>query len=104
MQKNANEFKELIFELMSGSLDLSCCRVEESEYVENEFSEGSFCEEMYEKVYHANCRLCERLGVEEDRDVESIIGNLIDIGKHLAMKMYDYGALFSRGIEEGKCS
>ena len=69
MQKDANEFKELIFELMSGSLDLSRCPVKESEYVENEFSEGSFCEAMYEKVYHANCRLCERLGVEEDRDV-----------------------------------
>lgn len=95
MQKNANEFKELIFDLMSGSLDLDCCPVKESEYVENEFSEGSFCESMYDEVYRANCRLCERLGVEEDKDVEKIIGNLIDISRHLALKMYDYGALFS---------
>lgn len=101
MQTNANEFKELIFDLMSGSLDLSCCQIKESEYVENEFSEGSFCESMYEQVYHANCRLCERLGVEEDKDVESIIGNMMDIGKHLAMKMYDYGILFSQSMDEG---
>ena len=95
MQKNANEFKELIFDLMSGSLDLNCCPVKESEYVEIEFSDGSFCELMYDEVYHANCRLCERLGVSEDKDVEKIIGNLVDIGRHLALKMFDYGTLFS---------
>lgn len=101
MQQNADELKELIYELMSGSLDLNRCPVKESEYVENEFSEGSFCEAMYEKVYRANCRLCERLGVEEDKDIESIIVSLMEIGKHLAMKMYDYGVLFSQHTEEG---
>lgn len=95
MQKNAREFKELVFDLMSGSLDLKNYPVAESEYVENEFSKGSFCDEGYERVYRANRRLCERLGVEEDKDVECIIDDLIDVGRYLALKMYDYGIMFS---------
>ena len=95
MQRDTKEFKELIFDLMIGSLDLKNYPVTESDYVENEFSQGSFCDETYERIYEANRRLCERLGVEEDKDVESIIEGLMDVGKHLALKMYDYGALFS---------
>lgn len=49
----------------------------------------------YEEVYKANRRICERLGVEEDKEVELTISNLINIGKHLSMKMYDYGVFFS---------
>ena len=95
MQKDVREFKELIFDLMNDSLDLKNYPVAESKYVENEFSKGSFCDEAYERIYNANRRLCERLGVDEDKDVESIIGELLDVGRHLALKMYDYGARFS---------
>ncbi len=95
MRKNDEELKRLVFELMNGLLDLERYPVEESQYVKNEFSVGAFCEEMYGKVYNANRRLCERLGVEEDGDIESIISNLMDIGEYLALKMYDYGKLFS---------
>lgn len=31
----------------------------------------------------------------EDRDVEIIINNLLDIGRHLSLKMYDYGYFFA---------
>lgn len=95
MQRNAKEFKELIFDLMNGSLDLENYSVAESEHVKDEFSKGSFCDEVYERVYRTNQRLCERLGVAEDKDVESIIYDLMCIGRHLALKMYDYGMLFS---------
>ena len=47
MQKDAREFKELIFDLMNDSLDLKNYPVAESKYVENEFSKGSFCDEAY---------------------------------------------------------
>ena len=63
--------------------------------VENEYEEGKFCDKAYKEVYYASRRICERLGVDEDRDVELIINNLIDIGQHLSMKMYDYGVFFS---------
>ena len=69
--------------------------MEESKYVKNEFSLGGFCDEAYQRVYNANRRLCERLGVEEDKDVESIITDLLDIGEYLALKMFDYGCFFS---------
>ena len=50
---------------------------------------------LYKEVYDANRRICERLWVEEDRDVELIIGNLLKIGEYQSMKMYDYGVFFS---------
>ena len=95
MQKNDEDFKKLVFDLMNGSLNLEQYPVEESKYVKNEFFLGGFCDEAYRRVYNANRRLCKKLGVEEDRDVESIITDLIDIGEYLAMKMYYYGKFFS---------
>ncbi|MEZ3436659.1 MAG: hypothetical protein K1W34_19030 [Lachnospiraceae bacterium] len=95
MQKSDEEFKRRVFDLMNGSLNLEQYPVEESKYVKNEFSLGGFCDEAYQRVYNANRRLCERLGVEEDKDVESIITDLLDIGEYLALKMFDYGCFFS---------
>lgn len=95
MQKNSVEFKELIYDFMNGSLNLEENQLVEGKYIKNEFAEGLFCNKKYEEVFYANRRLCERLGVEEDCDVEIIINNLLDIGKYLSMKMYDYGMFFS---------
>ncbi len=94
--KNIDErFKGTIYELMNGCWDLSEYPVFEGKYVENEFAKGLFCDKAYERVQLANCRLCERLGVQEDADIEMIISTLLHIGKHMAMKMYDYGVFFS---------
>jgi plasmid maintenance system antidote protein VapI len=46
---------------------------------------------LYQEVFDANRRLCERLGVDEDKDIEHLINNMQDITKILAMKMFDYG-------------
>jgi predicted site-specific integrase-resolvase len=46
---------------------------------------------LYQEVFDANRRLCERLGVDEDKDIEHLINNMQDIAKILAMKMFDYG-------------
>ena len=59
--------------------------------VENMFAEGRTCEELYNQVYEANLRLCERLGVQEDADVELIINSLLRISKLLGRKMFQYG-------------
>ena len=31
---------------------------------------GSYCSELYEEVYQAKVSLCNRLGVQEDSDIE----------------------------------
>ncbi len=97
MDKNSNEFKNLIYDLVNGSFDLEHFPVAESKYVENEYEEGKLCSRLYSEMCDAYERICVRLGKpdQEDRDVEIIINNLLDIGKYLSMKMYDYGYLFS---------
>ena len=97
MDKQSTEFKSLIYDLMNGSLHLEHFAVEESKYVENEYEEGKICNRLYSEMRDAYDRICARLGKpdQEDRDVEIIIDSLLDIGKHLSMKMYDYGFFFS---------
>ncbi|WP_242964018.1 hypothetical protein [Blautia pseudococcoides] len=96
MEKNSMEFKRMLYELMNGTLDLETHPVPESRNVKNEFEEGGVCGELYKEVFEANRRICERFGVPEDKDVEIIISKLLQIGEYECMKMYDYGALFSK--------
>ena len=64
--------------------------------VENAFAEGSLCDRLYREVYQANLRLCKCLGqAEADRDVETIINNLLEINKQIGLKMYHYGQKFA---------
>ena len=44
-----------------------------------------------EYVDEANRRICERLGVDEDSDVELIIDSMFDITHIVAEKMFSYG-------------
>ena len=97
MEKNSMEFKRMIYELMNGALNLEEYPVPEGEIVKNEFEENGVCGILYKEVFDANRRICERFGVGEDKDVEKIISNLLQIGEYECMKMYDYGALFSKG-------
>lgn len=97
MDKQGKEFKVLIYDLVNGSLNLKDYPVEESKYVENEYAEGKPCYNLYSEVFDAYGRICERLGKPDtdDPDVEIIINNLLNIGEHLSMKMYDYGWFFA---------
>ena len=38
-------------------------------------------------------RICDKLGVEEDKDLEFLINLMDDITKNVSMKMYEYGVL-----------
>ena len=63
--------------------------------VEDAFAEGSYCASRYQEVLDAYERLRERLGaVDEDEDVEKIIGAYEDIQQELCCRMYHYGAQF----------
>ena len=62
--------------------------------VENLFEEGKEGDKLYGWVYDARERLIERLGVNEDPDVELIIDSMLALQREVAMLMYDYGAKF----------
>ena len=67
------------------------------------FAPGMPCEQWYQEMLDAYARLRSRLGVlEEDQDVEIIIGSLLNIQRELCRKMYQYGAEFSSGINKSK--
>lgn len=95
MKNTDLDLKVLIFDLMNGSLDLEQYPVKESKIVKNEFEEGAFCAKAYNQIFDASCRLCRRLGVEEDKDIEIILDNFERIIEHMAVRMYEYGSLFS---------
>ena len=57
-----------------------------------EFDDGKPCDLLYEKVCKARMRISERTGIDfEDRDLLAMVEGLEEIGKVLAMKMFDYG-------------
>lgn len=96
------EFREEVFDLLNGNINLKEYPVVESEYVKSEFFAGSYCAGAYENMLAAYSRICQRLNVEEwdDPDVECIIDMLMDIGKYLALKMFEYGVFFARQEEK----
>lgn len=96
MERTEEEFKRLVYDLMNGSINLKDYPFKESEFVENEFADGKLCQKAYEDLFNASMRLCLRLGVDEDRDVEMIISSFFTITEHLCMKMYDYGKRFAK--------
>ena len=60
--------------------------------VENAFAPNTPCAKLYEQIYHANLRLCERLGqTESDPDVELMINSFLEINHHIGLKMFHYG-------------
>lgn len=95
MNTAREDFKQMIYELVNGSRNLKEFPVKESTKVVNEFERGSFCSNAYQEAFNANERICKKLGVDEDEDVECIISNLHSITEHISKKMYDYGEEFA---------
>ena len=76
---------EYIYETLLGE------RLDPCPGVENAFAPGSRCADLYEEIYEANLRLCERLDTEEDPDVEKIIDNFFEIARELSLRMFRQG-------------
>ena len=83
---------ENVYEAVCGEYADEADYVIQNVRIQNEFEEGKPCSEAYKRVYESNRRLCERLGVDEDPDVESIINYMFDITRTVAEKMFAYGA------------
>ena len=81
------KFVDIVYDLVSGM------RIPQpgDPQVENLFAEGRECEKLYEEVYAAKLRLCERLGVEEDKDAEVMVDSLLKICEIMGKRMYRYG-------------
>mgnify|MGYP001058632816 FL=1 len=83
--------KELIYDKMNGFLMDGLPSLAEGTVVEDEFAEGKECCLLYEGVYQAGRNLCERLGEDEDSDVETILNGMERITRLVSLKMYEYG-------------
>ena len=64
------------------------------EGVENAFAEDELCDIRYTEAYDAARRICERLGVADDPDMETVFRCFSEIQRELCLKMYTYGAKF----------
>ena len=84
---------DIIYDLLIGEAEPN----EKFSIAENMFAEGRACEELYNKVYEANLRLCDRLGVQEDADVELIIASMLRINRLIGIKMFQYGIKYQSG-------
>lgn len=82
--------KEMIYQIMNGDMDLDRISLVGDLDIENEFSENRECKQLYGEVYNAKLRLAEKIGEDEDADIEHIINCMSKISRILAFKMYDY--------------
>ena len=81
------DYVDIVYDLLSGTR----IRQPDDPEVENLFAVGRECEQLYAQVYDSNLHLCQRLGVEEDADVEVIINSLLRIFELTGKRMYGYG-------------
>ena len=62
-------------------------------HIENAFVPNSKCFVLYQRIYNAKLRLCQRLGVtDDDPDIEEIATAYEDIMELLCAKMFVYGS------------
>ena len=87
----AEEFVDIVYDLLNGTR----IRQPGDPDVENLFADGGACEVLYDQIYRANLHLCQRLGVAEDPDIETIINSLLCICKLTGKRMYRYSAEFA---------
>lgn len=76
---------EEIYASMIGEL------IEPLEDICDEYAPGSLCDRLYSDACAARARLCQRLGVTEDPDLEVIFDSFCDINTYLCRKMFEHG-------------
>lgn len=95
--------KEQIYDMMNGFLLVGALSMPEGIVIEDEFAEGKECCLLYEGVYQAKQNLCERLGADENRDVEAILSGMERIARLLSLKMYEYGRREAEAVPKEPC-
>lgn len=89
-------FRDLIYDLMNGFVDLDEEPVPESQYVANEYAEGKKCEQLYDEVYKTKLHLFTRLRSDDDDELEQLVDRLCEIEGIVSRKMFDYGWFFAK--------
>ena len=64
--------------------------------VENAFAPGEYCDRRYADMTAHRQRLWERLGSEDDEDIEQILCAMESIQAELCRKMFEYGLRFGK--------
>ena len=59
--------------------------------VENAFAPGTYCDQRYADLIRHRQRLWDRLGCEDDEDLEEILCAMESIQRELCFKMFEYG-------------
>ena len=61
--------------------------------VENAFLPGTYCAQQYAHLNACRQRLWDRLGCEDDQDLEEILCAMESIQRELCFKMFQYGRI-----------
>lgn len=102
MDYRSKIFKKAVYEKMSGLLRDGYTQFPELESIEDEFLDGYLCD-LSDQLYDAKDRLYDKLGVDDDPDIEIMLECFDKITEALCSKMYDYGAKFAlEDFEEKK--
>ena len=88
-----NKLAQLIYNRLMGYEDRPIPELP----VENLFAQGAPCDELYEEIYAANLRLCRRLGVEEDGDIQVILDRCDQINRLVAERMFFHASRLGAG-------
>ena len=59
--------------------------------LEDEFAGDKRCAQLYEQVYQARLRLAEKLGRDEDEDVEAVMNGMNEIARVIGYRMFECG-------------
>lgn len=95
MNKDSQEFKMVVYELMNGFMTEEAAVANGVLGVNNEFNKGKMAE-WSERLYGAKDRIYDKLGVDDDADIEIMLECFEKITEGLCYKMYDYGMKFAR--------
>jgi hypothetical protein len=85
--------KKMMYQIINGEINMDMVEIPADMKIEDEFAEGKECARLYDEVYEAKQRILQRLGTDDDVDLETIIRNMGIISELLALKMYDYGEM-----------
>jgi hypothetical protein len=85
--------KNMVYQIINGEINMDMVDIPADMEIEDEFAEGKECARLYDEVYGAKQRILQRLGTDDDVDLETIIRNMGIISELLALKMYDYGEM-----------
>ena len=81
-----------IYATMTGTMEKAYC----VPGVENAFAPGSFCDACYTQMSNCRQRIWDRLGDEDDEDVERMICAMEAIQQELCRRMFEYGIRFGK--------